>query len=138
MIGYLKGTLADINRLSNGRVIATLDVNQVGYEIQITARLMADSPPVGEFTQIFTHLQTREDQSVLFGFGSRAERDAFRLATSVSGIGPQMGMALLDTLGLNELVQAIVSENSRVGWLLSSKAVTQLMFNCFMSSIVIR
>ena len=51
---------------------------------------------------------------VLFGFGSRAERDVFRLLTSVSGIGPQMGMALLDTLGINELIQSVVNGNARV------------------------
>jgi Holliday junction DNA helicase RuvA len=114
MIGYLKGTLADIQKLSNGRIILTLEVCQVGYEAQITARLLEDLPPVGEFVQIFTHLQTREDQSVLFGFASRAERDVFRLAISVSGIGPQMGMALLDALSLSDFVQAVVSENARV------------------------
>ncbi|HEY9642272.1 MAG TPA: Holliday junction branch migration protein RuvA, partial [Coleofasciculaceae cyanobacterium] len=51
---------------------------------------------------------------VLFGFGSMAERDLFRQLISVSGIGPQMAMALLDTLGLADLVQAIVSGNTRL------------------------
>ncbi|MEM8808554.1 MAG: Holliday junction branch migration protein RuvA [Cyanobacteria bacterium P01_G01_bin.38] len=114
MIGYLKGTLADIQKLSNGRVIITLDVHQVGYEMQVTARQMSHLPPVGEPVQIFTHFQNRDDQPVLFGFSSRAERDVFRLATSVSGIGPQMGMALLDTLSLNDFIQAVVSGNARV------------------------
>ncbi|MEM6599555.1 MAG: Holliday junction branch migration protein RuvA, partial [Cyanobacteria bacterium P01_C01_bin.69] len=63
---------------------------------------------------IFTHLQSREDSQVLFGFGSKAERDVYRLLTSVSGIGPQMGMALLDALGLNELIQSVVNGNTRV------------------------
>jgi len=114
MIGYLKGTLADIQKLSNGRIIVTVDVHQVGYELQITSRVLGNLPPRGEPVQIFTHLQTREDQSVLYGFESRAERDVFRLAISVSGIGPQMGMGLLDTLSLNDFVQAVVSENARV------------------------
>jgi Holliday junction DNA helicase RuvA len=51
---------------------------------------------------------------VLFGFASRAERDVFRLLISVSGIGPQMGMSLLDALGLNELIQSVVNGNARV------------------------
>ncbi len=114
MIGYLKGTLADMQRLTNGRVIITIDVQGVGYELQITGRVMGDLPPMGDPVQIFSHLQNRDDQPVLFGFGSRAERDVFRLATSVSGIGPQMGMALLDTLSLNDLVQAVVSGNARI------------------------
>lgn len=114
MIGYLKGTLVDIQRLTNGRVIVTVDVQGMGYELQIPARVMGDLAPIGDPVQIYTHLQNRDDQPVLFGFGSRAERDVFRLATSVSGIGPQMGMALLSTLSLNDLVQAVVAGNARI------------------------
>ncbi|MEM8611024.1 MAG: Holliday junction branch migration protein RuvA [Cyanobacteria bacterium P01_H01_bin.105] len=114
MIGYLKGVLADIQRLNNGRVIITVDVQGLGYELQVTARVMGTLPPIGDSVQIFTHLQNRDDQPVLFGFSSRAERDVFRLAISVSGIGPQMGMALLDTLNLNDFVQAVVSGNARI------------------------
>ncbi len=51
---------------------------------------------------------------VLFGFGTAAERDLFRQLISVSGIGPQLALALLDTLGLQDLVQAIVVSNTRL------------------------
>jgi holliday junction DNA helicase RuvA len=114
MISYLKGTIAAIQKLSNSRVILTLDVNQMGYDLQIAPRLLQQLPGMGESVQVFTHLQTREDQMVLFGFGSMAERDLFRQLISVSGIGPQMAMALIDTLGLTDLVQAIVSGNTRL------------------------
>jgi Holliday junction DNA helicase RuvA len=114
MIGYVKGILADSQKLPNGRVILTVDVGGLGYDVQINPRILSQLPGVGEAVQIFTHLQTREDGQVLFGFGSRAERDVFRLLISVSGIGPQMGMALLDTLGLNELIQSVVNGNARL------------------------
>jgi Holliday junction DNA helicase RuvA len=114
MISYLKGTIASIQKPSSGRVILTLEVNQLGYDMQITPRFMAELPGIGEAAQVFTHLQVREDQMVLFGFGSMAERDLFRQLISVSGIGPQMAMALLDGLGLQDLVQAIVSSNTRL------------------------
>lgn len=114
MIGYVKGLLADSQRLPNGRVILTVDVGGVGYDMQVNPRTLSELPPVGEPVQIFTHLQSREDLQVLFGFGSRAERDVFRLLISVSGIGPQMGMALLDTLGINELIQSVINGNNRV------------------------
>lgn len=113
MIGYLKGTVAGIQK-TNNRVILTLDVNQVGYDLQIPPRQLQQLPNVGEATQIFTHLYFREDQAVLFGFGTAAERDLFRQLISVSGIGPQLALALLDTLGLQDLVQAIVIGNTRV------------------------
>ena len=114
MISYLKGTLVDIQKLSNHRVILTLEVNQIGYDLQVTSRLLADLPALGESVQVFSHFQIRDDQVVLFGFSSRPERELFRQLVSVSGIGPQMGMALLDTLGLQELIQAIVSSNTRL------------------------
>jgi Holliday junction DNA helicase RuvA len=112
MIGYLKGTIAGIQKNGN-RVTLTLDVNQVGYDVQIVPRLVQELPAIGEPTQVFTHLNLREDQVVLFGFSSMAERDLFRQLISVSGIGPQLGVALLDTLGLQGLVQAIVAGNTR-------------------------
>ncbi|MEM6869421.1 MAG: Holliday junction branch migration protein RuvA [Cyanobacteria bacterium P01_F01_bin.3] len=114
MIGYIKGFLADSQKLPNGRVIVTVDAGGVGYDMQINPRVLSELPLVGEPVKIFTHLQSREDLQVLFGFSSRAERDVFRLLISVSGIGPQMGMALLDTLGINELIQSVVNGNARV------------------------
>ena len=114
MIGYIKGFLADSQKLPNGRVIVTVDAGGVGYDMQINPRVLSELPLVGEPVKIFTHLQSREDLQVLFGFSSRAERDVFRLLISVSGIGPQMGMALLDTLGSNELIQSVVNGNARV------------------------
>ncbi len=112
MIGYLKGTIAGIQKSGN-RVTLVLEVNQVGFDVQIVPRLIQELPSTGEYAQVFTHLHVREDQMVLFGFGSMAERDLFRQLVSVSGIGPQLALALLDTLGLQGLVQAIVAGNTR-------------------------
>ncbi|HEY9860436.1 MAG TPA: Holliday junction branch migration protein RuvA [Candidatus Obscuribacterales bacterium] len=113
MIGYLQGTVASIQKNPSNRVTLTLDVNQVGYDIQVVPRLVQQLPDFGEPVQIFTHLQVREDQMILFGFGTAAERDLFRQLVSVSGIGPQLAVALLDKMGLQDLVQAIVSGNTK-------------------------
>ena len=114
MISYLKGILADIQKPGNNKIVVTLEVQGIGYDLQVVARLLTELPPLGEPLQLFTHLQTREDQMVLFGFGSRDERDLFRQLISVSGIVPQMALALLDTLGIHELIQAVVSGNGRL------------------------
>jgi holliday junction DNA helicase RuvA len=114
MIGYLKGHLAALQRSSSPRSFITLDVNAIGYDIQIPTRMLQILPEMGASLQIFTHLQVREDQWILFGFGSTAERDLFRQLISVSGIGPQLGLALLDTFGLQDLIQAIVSSNTKL------------------------
>lgn len=114
MISYLKGILVDIQKPGSNKLILTLEVNQIGYDLQVVARLLSQLPPLGEPLQLFTHLQVREDQMVLLGFSSREERDLFRQLVSVSGIGPQMAMALIDTLGPEELVQAVISGNTRL------------------------
>ncbi|MBW4617928.1 MAG: Holliday junction branch migration protein RuvA [Cyanosarcina radialis HA8281-LM2] len=113
MIGYLQGTVASIQQGSSNRVILILDVNQVGYEVQIPPRLAQQLPALGEPFQVFTHQQIKEEQILLYGFGSAAERDLFRQLVSVSGVGAQLAIALLDTLGLPDLVQAIVTGNIR-------------------------
>lgn len=114
MLSYLKGTLADIQKQGGSRITVTLEANQLGYDLQITSRTLAELPPLGESLQLYCHLQIRDELPVAFGFASRPERDLFRQLVSVSGIGPQMAMALLDTLGLQELIQAVVSGNIRV------------------------
>ena len=114
MINYLKGKAVEIVKSTSNRFIVILEVNQIGYEVQIPSRL-ARQLPVGdsEPVQIFTHLQIREDQQILYGFACAAERDLFRQLVSVSGIGTQLAIALIDTLGLENLVQAIVTGNIR-------------------------
>jgi Holliday junction DNA helicase RuvA len=119
MIGYLRGAIAflkaqDASRKSSPCYILTLDVRDVGYDLVITASAAQQLPPAGEAAQLFTHMQVREDQTVLFGFLSVAERDLFRQLISVTGVGAQMAMALLNTLGLQDLVKAIVTGNVRV------------------------
>jgi Holliday junction DNA helicase RuvA len=113
MISYLKGTVASIQKSSSNRVILILEVNSCGYEMQIPARLAAQLTN-DEQVQVFTHLQMREEQPLLYGFGSVAERDLFRQLIGVSGIGAALAIALLDTLELPELVQAIVTGNTQL------------------------
>jgi holliday junction DNA helicase RuvA len=119
MIGYMRGAIAllkaqDSSRKSSPCYILTLDVRDIGYDLVITASAVKQLPAAGEMAQLFTHMQVREDQTVLFGFISAAERDLFRQLISVSGVGAQMAMALLNTLGLQDLVKAIVTGNIRV------------------------
>jgi holliday junction DNA helicase RuvA len=113
MITFLKGQVVGVQRLSN-KVMLFLEVQGVGYEVQIVPRLQSDIPPAGEQTQVFTHLQVREDQWTLFGFSSIVERDLFRQLISVSGIGAQSALALLNSLEASDLVQAIVASNVRL------------------------
>lgn len=113
MISYLTGTVAALQALPNNRWLLILEVNHIGYELQILPRSLSTFT-LGASAQVFTHLHWRDDQQSFFGFLSPAERDLFRQLIAVSGIGPQLALALLDTLGIQDLVQAIVSSNIRM------------------------
>ncbi len=111
MISYLKGIIAGIQKHSGNRHILTLEVNGIGYDLQIPARLAQQLSESGGEVQIFTHYQIREEMPYLYGFGSPGERDLFRHLMAVSGIGAALAIALLDTLELPELVQSIITGN---------------------------
>ena len=112
MISYLKGKVIEITKSTTNRIILIIEVNQIGYEVQIASRLARKlSVETEETVQIFTHQQIREDQQILFVFASVAERDLFRHLIGVSGIGTQSAIALIDSLGINDLVGAIVNNN---------------------------
>ncbi len=112
MISYLKGTIIQISKNLSNRIIAVIEVNNIGYEIQITPRFSRQLKTIIETEiQIFTYLQIQEDKQILYGFASAAERDLFRLLVGVSGIGMQLAIALIDTLGISDLVGAIITSN---------------------------
>jgi Holliday junction DNA helicase RuvA len=115
VISYLKGSPIEVIKNTNNRIILVLEVAQVGYEIQIPSKLARElSQTKPDNIQIFTHLQIREDHQILYGFSTTSERELFRQLISVSGIGAQLAIALIDTIGLEELVQAIVTANIRI------------------------
>lgn len=112
MIQFLAGQGVSLAKNAQSRWILVLSVNNVGYELQIPPALAQQLTPLpAEPLQIFTHLLLREDQATLFGFSKLAERDLFLQLISVSGIGPQLAIALIDTLGIEGLVQAVVMGN---------------------------
>jgi holliday junction DNA helicase RuvA len=110
MISYLKGTAIHIQTPSNNKTILVLEVNQIGYELQVPQRMILEVVLNVEL-QVFTHQQVREDAISLYGFSSAAERDLFRQLISVSGVGASLAIALLDKLGLADTVSAIVTSN---------------------------
>ena len=57
--------------------------------------------------KLFTHHEVREDAQILFGFASAAEREAFALVTTVSGVGPKLALAVLSGLTVGDLQLAI-------------------------------
>lgn len=107
MIARLRGTLVEKEPST-----LIVDVGGVGYAVTVgpamAARLVLDT----ELTLSISS-QVREDSFTLFGFHTSDERRLFELLISVSGVGPKMGVALLDTLGQSGLSRAIQEEDSR-------------------------
>lgn len=104
MIARLSGILAE-----TGADQAVIDVNGVGYLVQASARTLSAIGPIGGSVLLLTEMQVREDAITLFGFGSAAERDWFRLLTSVQGVGGRVALAILSVLEPNDLSRAIAS-----------------------------
>jgi Holliday junction DNA helicase RuvA len=107
MIGRLTGILVEKNPPQ-----LMLDVQGVGYEIDVPMSTFYNLPAIGERTVFFTHLVLREDAHLLFGFGSESERRAFRQLVKISGVGARTALSVLSGLSVAELSQAVTMQDS--------------------------
>jgi len=106
LIARLSGILAETSADT-----AIVDVGGVGYLVHTSARTLDALGPVGGEVLILTELQVREDAWTLFGFGSPAERDAFRALTSIQGVGGRLALAILSVLSPDELARAVSQDD---------------------------
>jgi len=105
MISWLKGKIIQRwNQASRKGVV--LNVSGVGYEIQLLSKHLVKID-ISTSQQLWIHQIIREDCTNLYGFIEVNQRDLFRKIISINGIGPQIGMALLEDLEVNQVVDAI-------------------------------
>ncbi len=102
MIGRLSGLLAE---KSPPQVL--VDVQGVGYEVDVPMSTFYNLPGIGERVTLLTHFVVREDAQLLFGFLTASERTAFRELVKISGVGPRTALAILSGLSVSELAQAV-------------------------------
>ncbi|MES3014098.1 MAG: Holliday junction branch migration protein RuvA [Pseudomonadota bacterium] len=107
MIGRITGTLAE---KSPPQLL--IDVNGVGYEVDVPMSSFYNLPGLGERVTLLTHFVVREDAQVLFGFLTHDERATFRLLVKISGVGPRTALSILSGLSVNELAQAVSLQES--------------------------
>lgn len=107
MLGRLTGTLAEKTPPQ-----LLIDVNGVGYEVDVPMSSFYNLPALGERVTLLTHFVVREDAQVLFGFLTHEERAAFRQLVKISGVGPRTALAILSGLSVNELAQAVSLQES--------------------------
>ena len=105
MIGRLTGILAE----KNPPQIA-LDVNGVGYELDVPMSTFYNLPAAGEKTKLLTHFAVRDDGHFLYGFLTEAERFAFRQLLKVSGIGARTALSVLSGMSVNDLSAAVAQQ----------------------------
>lgn len=106
MFDYLKGILAHKNGANN--VSLTVEVNGIGYLIQITSRDFTKLGQIGTEVKVYTVLLHKEDSMSLCGFLQKEDRDIFKILTSVSGVGPKMALMLLDEFESYELISLVI------------------------------
>ncbi|HET7791953.1 MAG TPA: Holliday junction branch migration protein RuvA [Rhizobacter sp.] len=107
MIGRLSGLLAEKNPPQ-----LLVDVNGVGYEVDVPMSTFYNLPALGERVTLLTHFVVREDAQVLFGFLTPEERTTFRQLVKISGVGPRTALSILSGLSVSELAQAVSLQES--------------------------
>ena len=107
MIGRLAGTLLEKNPPQ-----ILLDVGGVGYEVNVPMSTFYNLPRIGEKVALFTQLIVREDAHLLYGFGTESERATFKQLLKVSGVGPKVGLAVLSGMSVNDLAEAVATQES--------------------------
>ncbi len=106
MIGRITGVLVEKHP-----PLVLVDVQGVGYEIDVPMSTFYNLPPVGERVLLHTQLVVREDAHFLFGFGTEGEREAFRQLLKIAGIGARTALAVLSGLSVNDLRQAVAAQD---------------------------
>ena len=107
MIGRIEGVLLEKNPPQ-----VLLDVGGVGYEVDVPMSTFYNLPKIGEKVALFTQLIVREDAHLLYGFGTVAERTTFKQLLKVSGVGPKVGLAVLSGMSVNDLAEAVATQES--------------------------
>lgn len=109
MIGRLRGNLAEKQPPH-----VLLDVNGVGYELEVPMTTLYRLPSVGEPLLLHTHLVVREDAQLLYGFFEKRERELFRELIRLNGVGPKLALALMSGLEVDELVRCVQAQDTSV------------------------
>lgn len=107
MIGRLAGTL-----VAKHPPQVTIDVQGVGYELDVPMSTFYQLPAAGSPVTLLTHLIVREDAHQLYGFANEAERRVFRQLLRISGVGARTALAVLSGLSVSELQQAVNAQES--------------------------
>jgi holliday junction DNA helicase RuvA len=106
VIGRLAGVLID-----KSPPTVVVDVNGIGYEVDVPMSTFYQLPAVSERVALLTHFVVREDAQQLYGFFTSAERGAFRELIRISGVGARTALSVLSGLSVTELAEAVTRQD---------------------------
>ena len=129
MIASLSGTLKSISKSE-----IVLEVNNVGYLLNVSSKVISSLGNIGSKLNMFTDLQVKDDKIVMYGFFNQIDQNIFRLLQSVQGVGPKAALSILSALTVEELILAIssndkamISRAEGVGTKVAGRIATELL-----------
>lgn len=102
VIGFLRGRL-----VAKNAPLLVIDVNGVGYEVEVPLTTLCALPETGVEVHLYTHLVVREDAHILFGFSSEPDRALFRTLIRVNGVGAKLALAILSGLSVEAFYRCV-------------------------------
>lgn len=106
MIGFLRGIL-----LEKEEPNLSLEVNGIGYEVQMPTNNFHYLPQVGEELKLYTHFVVREDGQFLYGFIDKKQRTLFRSLIKINGVGPKMALAILSSMEPDVFIHHVLNNS---------------------------
>ncbi len=137
MIATIDGILTEAAPL-----LAVIEINGLGYEVNIPVTTMEKLPTLGERVKLYTVTVYREDSQAIYGFHNAEDRDFFKLLTfKVSGIGPKIAISIMSKLSVTVLKSAIAASDTSllakcpgIGKKTAERLVLELKDTVFVSS----
>jgi len=109
MIDSVTGHVARV-----GKTYVVVTVGGVGLRVHVPTTVLDYIDGTGQAITLLTHLAVREDDLTLYGFAEPEEREVFEVLIGVSGIGPRLALAILSTLTVEHLQNAVASDEPEI------------------------
>jgi len=106
MIGRILGIL-----LEKQAPDLLIDLQGIGYEVQVPMTTYYQLPQVGEIIKLHTHFVVREDAQILYGFYALKDRHMFRQLIRINGVGPKMALAILSGMNTEEFTALVLNDD---------------------------
>jgi Holliday junction DNA helicase RuvA len=106
MIGFIRGVLTH-----KEPPYLLVDVNGVGYELEVPMSTVFRLPQIGTEVFLRTHLVVRDDHQILFGFGTEPERQLFRSLVKVNGVGAKLALTILSGISVDGFISCVQTDD---------------------------